>query len=68
MAKNYYGLKDAYQATYVLENIIKNFKEFNDIVAEAQTVLDEIKTNEAKRNQSVKQKDGAIPDEEKNKN
>jgi tetratricopeptide (TPR) repeat protein len=62
MAKNYYGLKDAYQATYVLENIIKNFKEFEDVILEAQTELDKIKTNEAKRNNSV------TPKEEKNKN
>jgi len=27
MAKNYYALKDAYQATYILENIIKNFSQ-----------------------------------------
>jgi tetratricopeptide (TPR) repeat protein len=67
MAKNYDGLKDAYQATYVLENIIKNFKEFDDVILEAQTTLDKIKENEAKINRSVKQEE-EIPTEEKTKN
>lgn len=31
MGENYYALNDIYQATFVLENIIKNFKEFEDI-------------------------------------
>jgi tetratricopeptide (TPR) repeat protein len=67
MAKNYDGLKDAYQATYVLENIIKNFKEFDDVIVEAQLALDKIKANEAKINRSVKQEE-EIPTEEKTKN
>ena len=53
MAKNYYGLKDAYQATYILENIIKNFKQFNDVILDAQKELSTIKANEAKTNESV---------------
>ncbi|MGB1283063.1 MAG: tetratricopeptide repeat protein [Polaribacter sp.] len=53
MAKNYYGLKDAYQATYILENVISNFKQFEDIIAEAKIELDKIKQNEAKTNTSV---------------
>ncbi|MDZ7612585.1 MAG: tetratricopeptide repeat protein [Flavobacteriaceae bacterium] len=28
MAKNYYGLSDLYQATYILESVIKNFSEY----------------------------------------
>jgi hypothetical protein len=28
MAKNFYGLKDGYQATYILENVIQNFTDF----------------------------------------
>lgn len=43
MGKNYYGLKDLYQATFVLENVIKNFKEFENIVKEAQLELNAIK-------------------------
>ncbi len=53
MAKNYYGLKDAYQATYILENIIKNFKQFDDVILDAQKELTNIKNNEAKTNESV---------------
>ncbi|WOC40808.1 tetratricopeptide repeat protein [Polaribacter sp. HL-MS24] len=60
MAKNYYGLQDVYQATYVLENVIQNFKEFEDIVKEAQIALETIKATEAKRGSSI------LP--EKNKN
>lgn len=53
MAKNFYGLKDSYQATYILESIIKNFTSYPDVVAEAQQELDTIKSEEAKRNSSI---------------
>lgn len=53
MAKNYYELKDAYQATFILENVIKNFTQFNDLIREAKMVLAEIKTKEAKTNNSI---------------
>jgi len=53
MAKNFYGLKDAYQATYILESVIKNFKQFKDVTDEAKTELQKIKTEEAKTNESV---------------
>ncbi|MDD7914802.1 tetratricopeptide repeat protein [Polaribacter ponticola] len=53
MAKNYYSLKDAYQATFILENVIKNFSKYKDIVKEAQEELDKIKENEAKTNNSI---------------
>ena len=53
MAKNYYGLQDVYQATYVLDNIIKNFSQYEDIIAEAQTELNAIKMKEEKKNNSV---------------
>ena len=55
MAKNFYSLKDAYQATYILDSVIKNFGEFSDVVAEAQQELNTIKSQEAKRNSSVVQ-------------
>ncbi len=57
MAKNYYALDDAYQATYILESVINNFKEFDDVVEEAQTELNRIKTEEAKTNSSVQTED-----------
>ena len=53
MAKNFYGLKDAYQATYILESVITNFTDFPEIVAEARQELAIIKTAEAKTNASV---------------
>ncbi|TXD53328.1 MULTISPECIES: tetratricopeptide repeat protein [unclassified Polaribacter] len=53
MAKNYYRLKDAYQATFILENVIKNFTQFKDIVKEAQAELKTIKETEAKTNNSI---------------
>ena len=53
MGENYYALNDIYQATFVLENIIKNFKEFEDIQKDTQKVLNTIKENQAKINNSV---------------
>ena len=68
MAKNYNGLNDVYQATYVLENIIENFKEFDDVIVEAKLELNNIKANEAKRNNSVVNKIEETIKEEKKKN
>ncbi|WP_298246330.1 tetratricopeptide repeat protein [uncultured Christiangramia sp.] len=53
MAKNFYALGDAYQATYILENVIKNFQNYPDIVSEAKAELSKIKAQEAKTNSSV---------------
>ncbi|TXD83337.1 tetratricopeptide repeat protein [Subsaximicrobium wynnwilliamsii] len=53
MAKNFYALKDAFQATYILESVISNFTEFEEVVTEAQQELSKIKTEEAKTNASV---------------
>ena len=53
MAKNFYALGDAFQATYILESVIKNFSNFEDVKTEAQTELNKIKTEEAKTNSSV---------------
>lgn len=53
MAKNFYSLKDSFQATYILENVIKNFTDYADVVAEAQRELDTIKAEEAKTNSSI---------------
>lgn len=53
MAANFYALKDSYQATFILETVIKNFSEFTDIVAKAQSDLDAIKTEESKTNSSI---------------
>lgn len=53
MAKNYYALNDAFQATYILESVIKNFSEFDDVVSEASDELRKIKAKEAKTNSSI---------------
>ena len=53
MAKNFYELDDAFQATYILESVIQNFTDFPQITEEAKTELERIKTEEAKRNSSV---------------
>ena len=53
MAKNYYALDDAFQATYILESVIESFPEFEEVVAEAQQELDKIKSEEAKTNSSI---------------
>ncbi|MAP80352.1 MAG: hypothetical protein CL526_04620 [Aequorivita sp.] len=53
MAKNFYQLNDAYQATYILESVIKNFTDYPEIVSEAETELSSIKNTEAKTNASV---------------
>ncbi|MFV8442789.1 tetratricopeptide repeat protein [Flavobacterium sp. LB2P44] len=53
MAKNFYGLKDSYQATYILENVIQNFTDFPDVVANAKAELDTIKAEESKTNASI---------------
>ena len=57
MAKNFYALKDAFQATYILESVIENFTEFEDVVQEAQEELNRIKSEEAKTNASIQTQD-----------
>ena len=56
MAKNFYGLKDAYQATYILESVLQNFNEYPEVIADAEATLQKIKLEEAKTNASVKLK------------
>jgi hypothetical protein len=53
MAKNFYALKDSFQATFILDSVIKNFGSFPDVVEEAQLELDTIKTKEAQTNSSI---------------
>jgi len=53
MAKNFYILGDAFQATYILESVSTNFSEYPEIVAEAKQELAVVKTKEAKSNSSV---------------
>lgn len=53
MAQNYYALNDAYQATYILENVIKNF-DFADVNNEATNLLNTYKKQQSKKNSSIK--------------
>ena len=58
MAKNFYELDDAYQATYILESVIQNFSEFDEVVSEAREELRRIKAEQAKTNASVETDEG----------
>ena len=53
MAKNFYALNDAYQATYILESVISNFADYPEVVEEAKAELAVIKSAESKTNSSV---------------
>lgn len=53
MAKNYSALNDNFQATYILESVLKNFTQFEDVTTEAQETLNSIKEAAAKTNASV---------------
>ena len=53
MAKNFYALGDAYQATYILDSVVTNFSQYPEIVSEARAELAIIKTKEAQSNSSV---------------
>lgn len=66
MAKNFYDLKDAYQATYILNNVIKNFQNYPKVVADAKTELSRIKVKEAETNSSVETQTDSVPAPEKN--
>lgn len=43
MAKNYIGLKDRYQASYTVDQILANYQDFPDIIAEAKGIKKNIK-------------------------
>ncbi len=53
MAQNFYDLDQAFQATYILQNIIDNFKDYPTVVTQAKSELKRIKTAEAKTNSSI---------------
>lgn len=57
MAKNFNALGDAFQATYILESVTKNFQAYDDVVEEAQEELNKIKAVQAKTNASVQSED-----------
>ncbi len=54
MALNFEKLEDAFQATYILENVIANFEAYPELVEEAERELARIRAAESERNASVK--------------
>ena len=55
MAKNFQAVKDAFQATYILESLIVNYKQFPEISKEGETLLNQIKEKQAEQNASLSQ-------------
>lgn len=53
MAKNFYGLKDAFQANYILDSVIKSFAQFPEVIQEAKLEKAKIITEEGKTNSSI---------------
>lgn len=53
MAKNYYALNDAFQATYILENVVKNFSNFVELKTEATQLLENYERELSKSNASI---------------
>ncbi|MEL4308034.1 tetratricopeptide repeat protein [Joostella sp. CR20] len=53
MAKNFFEMDDAFQATYILQSVVDNFSQYPAIVEEAKTQLTIMKSREAERNSSV---------------
>ena len=56
MAKNYFTLDDAFQATYILESVIKNFASFEPLKQEATQLLETYERELSKSNASIKPK------------
>lgn len=53
MAKNFYALDDAFNATYILESLEKSATDYPEIVAEAKQELAKMKLEIAEKNSSV---------------
>ncbi len=53
MARNMYAKGDVFNATYILENLIKRFKQYPDITAESQKLLDRIRSEQSQKNSDV---------------
>lgn len=43
MARNYIGLKDTYQASYTVDQILANYQDFPDVISEAKDIKKQIK-------------------------
>lgn len=52
-AKNFRALDDAFQANYILENVIKNASKYPEIIEEAEKELAELNNEQSKTNASL---------------
>ena len=52
LAKNYYLLNDPFQAIFVLDSLIENFKTYDQIVSEAQLLKTKFKDSLKNKNQN----------------
>ena len=53
LAQNFYQVDDVFQATYILENVVKNFGDFPEITRKAEAELQRIRGLEDERNSSI---------------
>ena len=53
MAKNFYALDDAFQATYILESLADNYSQFPEILDEGNALLKQINQEQAEQNASL---------------
>jgi len=53
MAQNFEQLEDAFQALFILDSIIENFKQYTTIVTQAQDLKKAIEKKEAEKNESI---------------
>jgi TolA-binding protein len=53
MAENFFALGDNYNATYILENIIKNFQAYPETITKAEELLKTVKAKASETNSSV---------------
>ena len=55
MSQNFYALEDAFQATYILESLLDNYKQFPEILVKGKILLNQIKQQQAEQNFSISQ-------------
>ena len=53
LAKNFYLLKDPFQANYILESLLKTYPEEESVVEKANELLELVKEELTKNNASV---------------
>ena len=53
MARNMRAKGDIFNATYILENVIKRFDKYPEVVEEARALLKEIKAEQSRKNEDV---------------